>query len=100
MKTNSNNLRTAQIITDCVMIALFGISAVVFLTQGRHAEAAYNLLLALVWLLVLMKNREISHYVKLINLYEELVRKQDEYINILVGVLNEKQTDNDTDTGQ
>ena len=82
------------------MPAFFGILSVILFTQGRYAEVAYNFLLALVWLLVLMKNREISHYVKLINLYEELVRKQDEYINILVGVLNEKQTDNDTDTGQ
>lgn len=86
------------IMMDCIMIALFGISAVVFLIQGQHAELGYNILLALAWLLVLMKNREISHYVKLIDLYEELVRKQDEYINILVGVLNEKQKDNDTGT--
>lgn len=98
MKINSNNLRTAQIITDCVMIALFAIPAVIFLTQGRHAEAAYNLLLTLAWLLILMKDRLIGHYVKLIDLDEELVRKQDEYINILIGVINEKQKNNDTDT--
>lgn len=99
MKFN-NKLRKFGIAMDFFMPVFFGILFVILFTQGRHAEAAYNFLLALVWLLVLMKNREISHYVKLINLYEKLVRKQDEYINILVGVLNEKQTDNDTDTGQ
>lgn len=99
MKFN-NKLRKFGIAMDFFMPVFFGIWSVISLTQGRHAEAAYNLLLALAWLLVLMKDREISHYVKLVDLYEELVRKMDEYINILVGILNEKQTDNDTDTSK
>lgn len=97
MKTNSNNLRKAQIIMDCAMIAIFAIPAVMFLIDGRHVEAAYNLLLALAWLLILMKDRLIGHYVKLVGLYKEMESKYDEYINYLVGVLYEKQKDNDTD---
>ena len=97
MKINSNNLRKAQIVMDCVLIALFGIPSVIFLTQGRHAEAVYNLLLALAWLLILIKDRLIGHYVKLVGLYKEMESKYDEYINYLVGVLYEKQKDNDTD---
>lgn len=98
MKINSNNLRKAQIVMDCVMIALFGILFVKFLTQGEYTEAAYNLLLMLAWLAILLKDRENARYVKRIDLYEELVKKMDEYINILIGVINEKQKNNDTDT--
>lgn len=98
MKTNDNKLRTAQIITDCVMIALFAIPAVIFQTQGRHAEAAYNLLLALAWLLILMKDRLIGRYAKLVDLYKEVQRENEEFLDKLVSHINEKQKDNDTDT--
>ena len=98
MKINSNKLRKAQVITDCVMIALFAISSVIFLTQGRHAEAAYNLLLALAWLLILMKDRLIGHYAKLIDLYKEVRRENEEFLDKLVSHINEKQKDNETDT--
>ena len=97
MKINNNNLRKAQIVMDCVLIALFGMSSVMFLIQGQHVKAGYNLLLTLAWLLILMKDRLIGHYVKLVGLYKEMESKYDEYINYLVGVLYEKQKDNDTD---
>ena len=90
MKINSNKLRKAQIIMDCVMIALFAIPAVMFLIDERHVEAAYNLLLALAWLHILMKDRLIGHYVKLIGLYEELVKKLDEYIKLINEKTNRK----------
>ena len=97
MKINSNKLRKAQIIMDCVMIVLFGISSVTFLTQGRYTEAIYNILLVLAWLVILLKDLENARYVKLVDLYKELERKQDEYINFLIGVINKKQKYNDTD---
>ena len=80
------------------MIAFFGMSSVIFLIQGQHVKAGYNLLLTLAWLLILMKDCLIGHYVKLVGLYKELESKYDEYINYLVGVLYEKQKDNDTDS--
>ena len=98
MKTNNNKLRNAQIIMDCVLIALFGITSVIFLTQGRHAEAVYNLLLALAWLAILLKDLENARYAKLINLYKEAMKENDEFLDKLVNYLKEKQTDNDTDT--
>ena len=97
MKTNSNNLRKAQIIMDCVLIAFFGISSVTFLTQGRYTEAIYNILLVLAWIAILLKDLENGYYVKLVDLYKELERKQDEYINFLIGVINKKQKYDDTD---
>ena len=98
MKTNDNKLRTAQIITDCVMIALFAIPAVIFLTQGRHAEAPYNLLLALAWLAILLKDLENARYAKLVDLYKEVQRENEEFLDKLVSHINEKQKDNETDT--
>lgn len=83
---------------DCVLIALFGMSSVMFLIQGQHVKAGYNLLLTLAWLLIFMKDRLIGHYIKLVGLYKEMESKYDEYINYLVGVLYEKQKDNDTDS--
>lgn len=97
MKTNSNKLRNAQIIMDCVLIVFFGISSVIFLTQGRHAEAVYNLLLALAWLAILLKDLENARYAKLINLYKEVTEENDKFLDKLVNYLKEKQTDNDTD---
>lgn len=98
MKINGNNLRKAQIVMDCALIAFFGISSVMFLIQGLHVKAGYNLLLTLAWLLILMKDRLIGHYIKLVGLYKELKSKYDEYINYLVGTPYEKQKDNDTDS--
>lgn len=98
MKTNSNNPRKAQIVMECILIALFGMSSVMFLIQGQHVKAGYNLLLTLAWLLIFMKDRLIGHYIKLVGLYKETESKYDEYINYLVGVFYEKQKDNDTDS--
>lgn len=98
MKITDNKLRNAQIIMDCVMIALFGIPSVIFLTQGRHAEAVYNLLLALAWLAILLKDLENARYAKLINLYKEVTEENDKFLDKLLDYINKKQTDNDTDT--
>lgn len=98
MKTNSNKLRNAQIIMDCVLIALFGITSVTFLTQGRHAEAVYNLLLALAWLAILLKDLENARYAKLINLYKEVTEENDKFLDKLLDYINKKQKGNDTDT--
>lgn len=97
MKTNSNKLRKAQIVMDCVLIVFFGISSVIFLTQGRHAEAVYNLLLALAWLAILLKDLENARYAKLINLYKEVTKENDKFLDNLLDYINEKQTDNGTD---
>lgn len=83
---------------DCVMIALFGASAIISLVQGEHWEASLFLLLVLAWLLILMKDRENDHYVKLIEFYKEVMKENDEFLDKLVNYLKEKQTDNDTDT--
>lgn len=83
---------------DCVMIALFGILFVKFQTQGEYTEAAYNLLLMLAWLAILLKDRENARYVKLIEFYKEVMKENDEFLDKLVNYLKEKQTDNDTDT--
>lgn len=98
MKTNSNKLRNAQIIMDCVLIALFGIPSVTFLTQGRHAEAVYSLLLALAWLAILLKDLENARYAKLINLYKEVTEENDKFLDKLLDYINKKQKGNDTDT--
>ena len=97
MKINSNKLRKAQIVMDCVLIAFFGISSVTFLTQGRYTEAIYNLLLVLAWLAILLKDLENARYVKLINLYKEVQKDNEEFLDKLLDYINEKQTDNDTD---
>ena len=97
MKTNSNNLRKAQIIMNCVLIAFFGISSVTFLTQGWHTEAIYNILLVLAWIAVLLKDLENARYVKLINLYKEVTKENDEFLDKLVNYINEKQKYDDTD---
>ena len=98
MKINSNMLRKAQIMMDCAMIAIFGAGAIMSFMQGEHMEASFFLLLVLAWSTILLKDLENARYVKRIDLYEELVKKMDEYINILIGVINEKQKNNDTDT--
>ena len=98
MKITDNKLRNAQIIMDCVMIALFGIPSVIFLTQGRHAEAVYNLLLALAWLAILLKDLENARYAKLINLYKEVTKENDKFFDKLLDYINKKQKGNDTDT--
>ena len=98
MKITDNKLRNAQIIMDCVMIALFGIPSVTFLTQGRHAEAVYNLLLALAWMAILLKDLENARYAKLINLYKEVTEENDKFLDKLLDYINKKQKGNDTDT--
>lgn len=96
MKITDNKLRKAQIIMDCVMIALFGIPSVIFLTQGRHAEAFYNLLLALAWLAILLKDLENARYAKLINLYKAVTEEYDKFLDTLLDYINKKQKGNDT----
>lgn len=98
MKFNDNNLRKVQIVTDCVMIAISGAGIIISLSQDQYRETLFHLMLVLAWLLILMKDLDIKHYAKLVDLYKELERKQDEYINFLIGVLHEKQKDDDTDT--
>ena len=97
MKTNSNKLRKAQIVMDCVMIVLFGAGVIMSFVQGEHGEVYFFLLLVLTWSAILLKDLENGYYVKLVDLYKELERKQDEYINILIGVINKKQKYDDTD---
>lgn len=82
---------------DCVMIAFFGISSVTFLTQGRHTEAIYNLLLALAWLAILLKDLENARYVKLIKLYKEVQKDNEEFLDKLLDYINKKQKYDDTD---
>ena len=94
---NSNKLRKAQIVMDCVMIAFFGISSVTFLTQGRHTEAIYSLLLALAWLAILLKDLENARYAKLVDLYKEVQRENEEFLDKLVNYINKKQKYDDTD---
>lgn len=98
MKININNLRKVQIAMDCVMIAVFGASMIMSLVQDEYIVTPFFLLLVMAWAVVLVKDLELGHYIKLVDLYKELERKQDEYINFLIGVINEKQKDNDTDT--
>ena len=95
MKINSNNL--VQIVMDCVMIVLFGAGAIMSFVQGEHGEASLFLLLVLAWLLVLMKDRLIGHLIKIIGLYKEVQKENEEFLDKLVNSINEKQTDNDTD---
>ena len=80
------------------MVALFAIPAVIFLTQGRHVEATYNLLLVLAWSTILTKDLEIGRYVKLVDLYKEATKENDEFLDKLLDYINEKQKDNGTDT--
>lgn len=68
------------------------------LVQDEYIVTSFFLLLVMAWAVVLAKDLELGHYIKLVDLYKELERKQDEYINFLIGVINEKQKDNDTDT--
>lgn len=98
MKININNLRKVQIAMDCVMIAVFGARMIMSLVQDEYIVTSFFLLLVMAWAVVLAKDLELGHYIKLVDLYKELERKQDEYINFLIGVINEKQKDNDTDT--
>ena len=97
MKINSKKLRKSCVVMDCVMTAIFGASVIISLVQDEYMVTPFFLLLVLAWAVVLAKDLEIGHYIKLVDLYKELGRKQDEYINILC-VINKKQTDNDTDT--
>lgn len=97
MKINSNKLRKAQIVMDCVLIAFFGISSVTFLTQGRYTEAIYNILLVLAWLAILLKDLENARYAKLVDLYKEVQRENEEFLDKLLDYINEKQKYDDTD---
>ena len=97
MKTNSNNLRKAQIITDCAMIVLFGAGVIMSFVQGEHGEVYFFLLLVLAWLAILLKDLENARYVKLINLYKEVTEENDKFLDKLLDYINEKQTDNGTD---
>ena len=84
---------------DCVMIALFGASVIISFVRDEYWVMLFFLLLALAWLIILMKDREIGHYVKLIEFYKEVMKENDEFLDKLVNSINEKQqTDNDTDT--
>lgn len=83
---------------DLAMIAVFGAGVIMSFAQGEYYVMFFSLLLTLAWLLILMKDRLIGHYVKLVGLYKEMESKYDEYINYLVGVLYEKRKDNDTDS--
>ena len=97
MKINSNKLRKAQIIMDCVMIVLFGAGAIMSFVQGEHGKAYLLLLLALAWLAILLKDLENARYAKLVDLYKEVQRENDEFLDKLVNYINEKQKYDDTD---
>ena len=97
MKINNNNLRKVQIVMNCLMIAIFGAGAIMSFVQGLHRETSLFLLLALAWLAILLKDLENARYAKLINLYKEAMKENDEFLDKLVNYLKEKQTDNDTD---
>lgn len=98
MKINSNNLRKVQITMDCAMIAIFGAGAIMSFMQSEHMGASLFLLLVLAWSAILMKDLEIGHYAKLINLYKEVMQENDEFLDKLLNYIKEKQHDNDTDT--
>lgn len=83
---------------DCVMIAIFGASAIMSFVQGEYMGASLFLLLVLAWSAILIKDLEIGHYAKLIDLYKEAMKENDEFLDKLLGYINEKQKDNDTDT--
>lgn len=92
MKFDNKKLRKVSVVMDCVMTAIFGAGMIMSLAQDEYWVTPFFLLLVLAWAVVLAKDLEIGHYIKLVDLYKELERKQDEYINILIGVINEKQT--------
>lgn len=98
MKINSNKLRKAQIVMDCVMIAIFGAGIIISLSQNQYRETFFFLLLVLAWLLILMKDLDIKYYAKLVDLYKEVTKENDEFLAKLVNYLNEKQKNNGTDT--
>ena len=98
MKFNDNNLRKVQIVTDCVMTAIFGAGIIISLSQNQYRETFFFLLLVLAWLLILMKDLDIKYYAKLVDLYKEVQRENEEFLDKLVSHINEKQKDNDTDT--
>lgn len=83
---------------DCVMIVLFGAGAIMSFVQGEHGKAYLLLLLALAWLAILLKDLENVTYAKLVDLYKEVTKENDEFLAKLVNYLNEKQKDNDTGT--
>lgn len=97
MKTNSNKLRKAQIVMDCVMIAIFGAGAIMSFVQGEYMGASLFLLLVLAWSAILMKDLEIGCYVRLIDLYKEVQKDNDEFLDKLLNYIKENQKDNDTD---
>ena len=97
MKTNNNKLRKAQIIMDCVMIVLFGAGAIMSFVQDEHGEVSLFLMLVLAWSTVLLKDLEIGHYAKLVDLYKEVTKENDEFLDKLVNYINEKQKYDDTD---
>ena len=87
----------AQIIMDWAMIVLFIIGTIMSFVRGENRETFFNLLLVLAWLLILMKDRLIGHLIKIIGLYKEVQKENEEFLDKLVNSINEKQTDNDTD---
>ena len=87
----------AQIIMDWALIALFGAGTIMSFGRGEHRETFFNLLLVLAWLLILMKDRLIVHLIKIIALYKEVQKDNEEFLEKLINSINEKQTDNDTD---
>ena len=97
MKINSNKLRKAQIIMVCVMIAHFGASVIISFVRDEYWVMLFFLMLALAWLIILLKDLEISRYVKLINLYKEVTEENDKFLDKLVNYINEKQKYDDTD---
>ena len=82
---------------DCVMIALFGASVIISFVRDEYGVMLFFLLLALAWLIILLKDLEIGRYVKLINLYKEVTKENDKFLDKLLDYINEKQTDNGTD---
>lgn len=98
MKINSNKLRKAQIVMDCVMIAIFGAGAIMSFVHGEYMGASLFLLLVLAWSAILLKDLENASYAKLIDLYKEAMKENDEFLDKLLNYIKEKQKDNDTDT--
>ena len=83
---------------DWAMIALFGAGTIMSFVRGEHRDASFFLLLVLAWLLILMKDRLIGHLIKIIGLYKEVQKNNEEFLEKLINFIKEKQTDNDTDT--
>ena len=97
MKINSNNPRKAQIVMECILIALFGASVIISFVRDEYWVMLFFLMLALAWLIILLKDLEISRYVKLINLYKEVTEENDKFLDKLLDYINKKQKYNDTD---